>query len=253
MVGMRSADLLVAGRRRAGLSQEQLAERLGRTQSTIARWESGYQHPPFESVVEALHACGLELTVGMARYDDSYVSLIQRQLLLDPVERVRRLARRTAGFDPVEMLSELAADSRFVVIGRVAGAFNGWPVMLGTPVLQLVVAEDSSARLEQDARRLGAEHAGEGEDGAQRWLFASGAELQVSIVPPGTRGYRDLVRDAQSIPITPGVSVQVASLIDLIRIAEASTGPDGRVFVPALWATLETRQCWTEGSARPAA
>ena len=76
MMSMRSADLLVAGRRRAGLSQEQLAERLGRTQSTIARWESGYQHPPLESVVEALHACGLELTVGMARYDDSYESLI---------------------------------------------------------------------------------------------------------------------------------------------------------------------------------
>ena len=40
IMSMRSADLLVAGRRRAGLSQEQLAERLGRTQSTIARWET---------------------------------------------------------------------------------------------------------------------------------------------------------------------------------------------------------------------
>ena len=100
-MSMRSADLLVAGRRRAGLSQEQLAERLGRTQSTIARWESGYQHPPLESVVEAFHACGLELTVGMARYDDSYESLIAGQLMLEPVERVRRLARRTAGFDPI--------------------------------------------------------------------------------------------------------------------------------------------------------
>ncbi len=53
--------------------------------------------------------------------------------------------------------------------------------------------------------------------------------------------------------IAPEVSVQVASLIDLIRIAEASTGPDGRVFVPALWATLETQQRWAEDAARPAA
>jgi hypothetical protein len=37
------------------------------------------------------------------------------------------------------------------------------------------------------------------------------------------------------------VRALVASLIDVIRIAEASTGPDGRVFVPALWATLETQ------------
>ena len=95
---MRSADLLIAGRRRAGLSQEQLAERLGRTQSTIARWESGYQHPPLESVVEALHACGLELTVGMARYDDSYDSLIAGQLLTGAGRAGERVWRgRTRG------------------------------------------------------------------------------------------------------------------------------------------------------------
>jgi len=75
----------------------------------------------------------------------------------------------------------------------------------------------------------------------------------VSAVPPGTRGYRDLVRDAQRVQIAPRVSVSVASLIDLIRIAEASTGPDGRTFVPALWATLETRQRWAQDAERPAA
>lgn len=248
---MRSADLLIAGRRRAGLSQEQLASRLGRTQPTIARWESGYQHPPFESVVEALHACGLELTVGMARYDDSYDTLIAGQLLMEPVDRVRRLARRTAGFDPLGMLCELGKDARFVVIGRVAGAFNGWPVMLGTPALQVVPADASDDAVEQAARRLGGEPAGEGEDHAQRWVLPSGAELHVSKAPRGTHGYSDLARDAQSVPITPEVSVQVASLIDLIRIAEASTGPDGRLFVPALWATLETRQRWAEDPERP--
>jgi transcriptional regulator with XRE-family HTH domain len=250
---MRSADLLVAGRRRAGLSQEQLAERLGRTQSTIARWESGYQHPPLESVVEALHACGLELTVGMARYDDSYEPLIGGQLLLDPTERVRRLARRTAGFDPIAMLYELAKEARFVVIGRVAGAFNGWPIVLGTPTLHVVPADPSEEAVERVARRLGAEPAAEGEDGAERWVLPSGAELHVSATPPGTRGHSDLAKDAQSIEIAPGVSVKVASLIDLIRIAEASTGPDARTFVPALWATLELRQRWAQDTEAEAA
>jgi transcriptional regulator with XRE-family HTH domain len=155
-MSMRSADLLVAGRRRAGLSQEQLAERLGRTQSTIARWESGYQHPPLESVVEALHACGLELTVGMARYDDSYESLIAGQLLLDPADRVSRLARRAAGFDPIGMLCELAEDAQFVVIGKVAGAFNGWPITLGARTLHVVPADPSVGAVEEAARRLGA-------------------------------------------------------------------------------------------------
>jgi len=35
------------------------------------------------------------------------------------------------------------------------------------------------------------------------------------------------------------VSVRVASLIDLIRIAEASPDPEERMFVSALWATIE--------------
>ena len=154
--------------------------------------------------MEALHACGLELTVGMARYDDSYVSLIQRQLLLDPAERVRRLARRAGGFDPIGMLCELSKNAHFAVIGKVAGAFNGWPIMLGGRTLEVVPADSSVAAVEDAARRLGAERAGEGEDGSQRWELPSGAELHVSIVPRGTRGYRDLARDATSILIAPG-------------------------------------------------
>jgi hypothetical protein len=42
--------------------------------------------------------------------------------------------------------------------------------------------------------------------------------------------------------IAPGVRVRVASLIDLIRIAEASRDPDARVNRPALWATLDMHQ-----------
>jgi transcriptional regulator with XRE-family HTH domain len=239
---MRSADLLIAGRRKAGLSQAQLAERLGRPQSTIARWETGHQRPPLESVIEALHACSLELTVGLPKYDESYFSLIAQQLRLEPSERVRHLARTVAGYDPIGMLCELSKDARFVVIGRVAGAFNGWPIILGTRVLHVAPADTSAGAVEEAVRRLGAEPAGEGEDGARRWEMPSGAELHITAVPPGTRGYRDLTRDAQSMQIAPDVSVEVASLIDLIRIAESSTGPDARTFVPALWATLEMRQ-----------
>ena len=48
--------------------------------------------------------------------------------------------------------------------------------------------------------------------------------------------------DAQSMQIAPGVSVRVASLIDLIRLAESSPDAAARSYVPALWATLEMRQ-----------
>ena len=240
---MRSADLLIAGRRRAGLSQSELAERLGRPQSTIARWETGHQHPALESVVEALHACDLELTVGLARYDDSYQSQIARQLLLDPAQRLASMAPGWAapGFDPVAMLGELAGQARFVVIGDVAGALHGWPILLGERVLEIVPAETAMGRVEDAARRLDAHPAAEQADESRRWVLASGAQLLATPVPGGTRGYRDLARDAQAMQIAPGVKVRVASLIDLIRIAESS-GAHARTFLPALWATLETSQ-----------
>lgn len=238
---MRSSDLLLTGRRRAGLSQDQLAQRLGRPQSTIARWETGQQHPPLESVIEALHACDLELTVGIARYDDSYQTQIARQRRLDPAERVRRLAPAWAvqGFDPIGTLTQLARQARFVVIGDVAGALHGWPIMLGARTLHIVPADTAIGRIEQAAKRLGTELTNEQTDERQRWVLPAGDELHTTLLPAGTRGYRDLTRDAQTIQIALSTSVKVASLIDLIRIAEASPDPDARTFVPALWATLE--------------
>jgi transcriptional regulator with XRE-family HTH domain len=240
-LAMRSSDLLVSGRRRAGLSQEHLAERLGRPQSTIARWETGQQHPPLESVIEALRACNLELTVGIARYDDSYEAQIARQLRLDPAERVRRMTPTwaTEGFDPIGTLAELAGQARFVVIGDVAGALHGSPVMLGARTLHVVPAETALRRIEQTARRLGAKSIAEGTSQTQRWTLPAGGELHATSLPPGTRGYRDLARDAETMQITPHTSVRVTSLLDLIRIAEASPDTGARASVPALWATLE--------------
>jgi transcriptional regulator with XRE-family HTH domain len=241
---MRSADLLVTGRRRAGLSQEQLAGRLGRPQSTIARWEKGQQHPPLESVIEALRACDLELTVGIARYDDSYETQIARQLRLEPAERVKRLtpAWATEGFDPIGALAELAGQARFIVVGDVAGALHGSPIVLGARTLHVVPAETALRRVEQAARRLDAQPMAEGAAQTQRWALPAGGELHATPLPPGTRGYRDLARYVEVMQIAPSTFVSVASLLDLIRIAEASPDAGARASVPALWVTLEMRR-----------
>lgn len=128
------------------------------------------------------------------------------------------------------------------MIGDVAGALHGSPVMLGARTLHVVPAETALGRVEQSTRRLDAKPIAEGTAQTQRWTLSTGGELHATLLPPGTRGYRDLARDAQSMQIAPGVSVRVASLIDLIRIAESSRDGDARTFVPALWATLEMRQ-----------
>ena len=62
-------------------------------------------------------------------------------------------------------------------------------------------------------------------------LEVDGTELVVQPAPPGTHGYDDLRRDATAIPLDEDLEVTVASLVDLVRIAEAS---EDRARVPAL-------------------
>lgn len=93
---MISGDLLREARLRAGLTQRELASRARTSQSAIARWESGEVVPSFERLRELIRACGLELTFGLANYDDSYDYFIGRQLGLTPAERVRDMAETAA-------------------------------------------------------------------------------------------------------------------------------------------------------------
>ncbi len=91
---MISGDLLREARLRAGLTQKQLATRAGTSQPAIARWESGAVQPSLERLRELIRACGLELTYGLANYDDSYDEWIERYLALSPEERVEQAIDR---------------------------------------------------------------------------------------------------------------------------------------------------------------
>jgi transcriptional regulator with XRE-family HTH domain len=85
-----SGDILREARLRAGLTQKELARRAGTSQSAIARWESGAVVPSFERLRELVRACGLELTFGLANYDDSYDYFIEQRLQLEPEQRLRQ-------------------------------------------------------------------------------------------------------------------------------------------------------------------
>ncbi|HQU25451.1 MAG TPA: helix-turn-helix transcriptional regulator [Acidimicrobiales bacterium] len=58
---MASVDIVLEARRRAGLTQAELADRLGIARSTVARWEMRRTLPSYETLVEVATACGLEL------------------------------------------------------------------------------------------------------------------------------------------------------------------------------------------------
>jgi transcriptional regulator with XRE-family HTH domain len=98
---MISADLLREARLRSGLTQAELARRIGRPQSQIARWENGRVEPSLETLRRLVRACGLELTYGLANYDDSYVPYIERLLELSPQERLEDALEREAVFGEI--------------------------------------------------------------------------------------------------------------------------------------------------------
>lgn len=92
---MVSGDLLREARRRAGLSQAELASRAGVPRSAIGRWERGEVLPSLERLRELIRACDLELTFGIANADleQHDRSLIVRSLASTPRQRFEANAR----------------------------------------------------------------------------------------------------------------------------------------------------------------
>ena len=87
---MQANVIVLESRRRAGITQRELADRAGVSQPTIARIESGWTHPTFDRVRRLVEACGLELRVALVEADDADWSLARSNLTLDPQARVRQ-------------------------------------------------------------------------------------------------------------------------------------------------------------------
>jgi transcriptional regulator with XRE-family HTH domain len=96
LTSMSPSVLVRDARKSAGLTQAELAERAGVTQSVIARLERGGGNPRFLTLERVLHAAGhrLELSAvhqGLRTVDET---LIAQQLALEPAERIRALDTR---------------------------------------------------------------------------------------------------------------------------------------------------------------
>ncbi len=78
-------------RKRAGLTQRVLAERVGTTQSAIARLERGIGDPTLARLSAIAAACDLELQVRLVAADDHDWSLVDRRALERPDVRLRSL------------------------------------------------------------------------------------------------------------------------------------------------------------------
>lgn len=90
---MRGGTLVREARRRAGLTQVDLAGRTGTTQPAIARLESGDSEPSFRRVSAAVRACGFELVPILREADESDWSVAAGNLSLTPQQRVENHQR----------------------------------------------------------------------------------------------------------------------------------------------------------------
>lgn len=98
---MRAAQIIREARLKAGLTQTELAARLGRERAQVARWETGGQEPSFANLTATVEACGYALDVAIVEpaptpeLDAALETSVQQapqqrvQALLEKLERGR--------------------------------------------------------------------------------------------------------------------------------------------------------------------
>jgi len=93
-------DLIREARRRAGLTQAELAVLAGTSQSGIARWEAGRTAVSLDDAIRLVRLCGFDLEVMLLPRDDSDMAQATRLAGLTGQERMdrhARLARQLSG------------------------------------------------------------------------------------------------------------------------------------------------------------
>ena len=85
-------------RHAAGLTQAQLAAKLGTTQSAVARLEADESNPSIATLARAVDACGQELVLAIEKHTSPSVddSLVAGRLRLTPAERIKSFDRNYA-------------------------------------------------------------------------------------------------------------------------------------------------------------
>jgi hypothetical protein len=96
---MTAAQIIREARLKAGLTQSELAERLGRERAQVARWEIGGQEPSFEHLRSVVEACGFSLKVEIAEREETpgLDSELEESLPQAPQQRVQALLERLGG------------------------------------------------------------------------------------------------------------------------------------------------------------
>ncbi|MDP9257494.1 MAG: helix-turn-helix transcriptional regulator [Actinomycetota bacterium] len=222
---MTAGQLIRQARLIAGLTQQQLGERVGKAAPHIARWERDAVDPGFETVRTLLRACGVDLSMELVAYDVSGDAELEHNLRLTAAERLdqaeaelRRLARSperaaSLGFDaselkwfrPVELFAILDKSGlEYVTIGAFGALLHGSGVLSDNIDIVPSTRPANLERLRQAYIALNARtpkskqlrlDSDEAPKALTRMLTRSGP-LNIILSPAGTSGYDDLRRKA---------------------------------------------------------
>jgi transcriptional regulator with XRE-family HTH domain len=240
---MRTQDVIRIARDRAGLTQQQLAERSGRPRETIVRWETGSQLPSLDAVSDLVDQCELDLVLRLAKRDSTLTDRVGEQLSLSPAARLKRLLPGREAKDARRALLWLAsAPTRSVVVGQLGAALCGAPSRPEGPHVEFVAADTVAMERVLLAAKLvpiDIEDRWREADIREPWTLPGGGMLVMARSIPGTDDYRDLRRNASPIDVAAKTSVVVAHPRDLLRIADASPREAEHARVPGLQALLE--------------
>jgi transcriptional regulator with XRE-family HTH domain len=231
---MWSATLIREARLRAGLTQQELADRSGRQRSVIARWEQGAIEPSLETFLEIIAICGFELPIELMPRDESANERLQKNARLSPERRVQRALKASSSdppFDPYAILASLERQqAAYVVIGSFARIVQGAEETTDGVDITPSLRSHNLHRLALALTDLGAARP-DGEPAAFDELktheaptefTSSNGMLKIVPEPAGTRGgYDDLRRAATREPIGKGLRVPIASNADLARMLAA--------------------------------
>jgi transcriptional regulator with XRE-family HTH domain len=96
---MTAAQIIREARLKAGLTQADLAARLGRERAQVARWEIGGQEPSFENLRSVVEACGfvLKLEIAEREQDPILDAELEVSVLQAPQQRVQALLDELGG------------------------------------------------------------------------------------------------------------------------------------------------------------
>lgn len=240
---MTTRDIVRMARQRAGLTQQQLADRSGHPRETIARWETGTREPSLSSLRQLAEASDLDLVIHLAQRDPSADEAVDDQLELSPRERLARLLPSTAKEDAIRALRWLAtARTPFILIGGIAAVLQGGPQRPDSGRVEFVSADPH--RMEAEMRSGGLVPADTDErwaelDARAVWMLPEGGALALASNVPGTEDYRDLRRSMRQIELDDAIRVSVAHPRDLLRMADASPRESEWARVPGLRALLD--------------